>query len=286
MLSKSTYSRRRRIAATILSAVAVAAPVLLPTGNAQAAPVKSAAASVRPAWPVKPASVRPAAQCWFGACFSYVTGTQTTSATTGASVDMYVGAPAGVGTDGHSLQELALQTTGGTTVANTIEVGWTVDPGVNGDYQPHLFVYHWINGQGTCYNGCGFVQVNQSIRAGMALNRNTPASFALINYSGNWWAYYNNVPFGYFPGSEWGGTFNTAQSVSAFGEVAASRQPTCAQMGNGAYGSAPGSSWISNYQLYGSPDRPYLSVFATDPGSYNYGSVRPTSFNLGGPGGC
>lgn len=39
-----------------------------------------------------------------------------------------------------------------------VEVGWTVDRELNGDAQPHLFVYHWVDGQATCYNGCGFVQ--------------------------------------------------------------------------------------------------------------------------------
>jgi hypothetical protein len=262
MFAKKTHSRyRARIAATLLSATALGAAVVLPADSANAA------------------------QCWYGSCFSYVTGRQSTD-TTGATVTMSIAAPAGIPANGHSLQELALQTTGGTTTANTIEIGWTVDPGTNGDYQPHLFVFHWINGQPTCYNGCGFVQVSSTVRAGMALPPGTSASFALINYSGNWWAYYNNVPFGYFPGSEWGGSFTTAQMVSAFGEVAADSQPSCAQMGDGAYGSGYGSSSISGYQIYGSSDQPQFTVTATDPNSYNYGSVTATSFNLGGPGAC
>ena len=253
-------TRRSRIAAAVLSAAAAGAVVL-------------------------PASSAHAATCWFGSCYSYVTGRQYTN-TTGASVTMYQAAPARVAGDGHSLQELALQTTGGTASANTIEIGWTVDPGVNGDYQPHLFVFHWINGQPTCYNGCGFVQVSTTVRAGMAVSAGSSASFALRYYAGNWWAYYNNVPFGYFPGSEWGGAFTSAQVVSAFGEVSADTQPSCTQMGDGVYGSASGSSWISNYQLYGSSSQPQFSVSATDPSYYNYGSASATSFHLGGPGAC
>jgi hypothetical protein len=252
---------RTRIAAAFVSVTAAGAVVVLPAGSAQAA------------------------QCWYGACFSYVTGRQFTN-TTGASVVMEQAAPSGVPADGHSLQELSLQTSGGTTVSDTIEIGWTVDPEVNGDYQPHLFVFHWINGKPTCYNGCGFVQVSSTVRAGMALKPGTTGAFALRYYAGNWWASYNGVYFGYFPGSEWSGAFTSAQVVSAFGEVAADSAPSCTQMGDGIFGSQRGASSISDYQLYGSSDRPALTVTATDPGSYNFGAVTGTSFTLGGPGSC
>lgn len=234
---------------------------------------------------VLPATSAHAATCWFGSCFSYVTGRQNAAAT-GASVSMYQASPSGVTSDGHSLQELALQSSSDTTTANTVEIGWTVDPGVNGDYRPHLFVYHWVNGQGSCYNGCGFVQTSSTVRAGMALSPGSTGTFTLYNYGGNWWAYYNNVPFGYFPGSLWNGAFTTAYSIASFGEVAASSQPSCTQMGDGVYGSNSGSSSISDFQLYGSSSAPRFTMTETDPSSYNYGSVTGTSFNLGGPGGC
>ncbi|MEV8529932.1 neprosin family prolyl endopeptidase [Streptomyces sp. NPDC052000] len=257
---KSRTGRRIRIAAAVLSAAAAGA-VMLPTTSAHAA------------------------TCWFGSCYSYVTGRQYAAAT-GASVSMYQAAPGGVSPTGHSLQELALQSSNDTTTANTIEVGWTVDPGVNGDYQPHLFVFHWVNGQGTCYNGCGFVQVSSTVRAGMALATGATGSFSLMNYQGNWWAYYNNVPFGYFPGTLWAGAFTTAYSTSAFGEVARDSQAGCTQMGDGAYGTSAGSSLISGFQLYGSSSAPNFTVTDSDPSSYNYGSATATSFHLGGPGAC
>jgi hypothetical protein len=252
---------RSRIAAALLSLAAAGASVVLPAESAHAA------------------------QCWYGSCFSYVTGRQFTN-TAGASVTMYQGAPANVAADGHSLQELSLQSSGGTTVANTIEIGWSVDPGTNGDYQPHLFIFHWVGGQPTCYNGCGFVQVSSTVYPGMAVTPGTSGSFALRYYNGNWWAYYNGVPFGYFPGSLWGGAFSSAQVVSAFGEVAADSATSCTEMGDGVYGTSDGSSWISGYRLIGSADQPDFTVSATDWYSYDYGSVTPTSFNLGGPGAC
>ncbi|MEY9854662.1 hypothetical protein ABH935_000259 [Catenulispora sp. GAS73] len=257
---KSRGARRSRIAAAILSAAATSA-VVLPAGSAHAS------------------------TCWFGSCFSYVTGRQYAAAT-GASVTMYQADPGGVASNGHSLQELALQSTNDTTTANTIEIGWTVDPGVNGDYQPHLFVYHWVNGQATCYNGCGFVSTSSTVQPGMALAPGTTGTFTLYNYGGDWWAYYNDVPFGYFPGSLWNGAFTTAYSISSFGEVAASSQNSCTEMGDGAYGTSAGSSSISGFQLYGSSSAPQFTVTATDPSYYNYGSATATSFQLGGPGAC
>ena len=35
---------------------------------------------------------------------------------------------------------------------------------VTGDEDPHLFVYHWVNRQTSCYNACGFVQYSKTIK--------------------------------------------------------------------------------------------------------------------------
>ncbi|MFJ7248755.1 neprosin family prolyl endopeptidase [Kitasatospora sp. NPDC098652] len=260
LLSRRTIRPRPRTTAAALTAATIAATILLPATTAHAA------------------------QCWFGACFSYVTGRQQTT-TAGAAVTMYVADPTGVPANGHSLQELSLQSTGGTVSGNTVEIGWTVDPQVNGDYLPHLFVFHWINGQPTSYN-TGFVPTSSTVRPGMALPPGGSVRLAWWNSNGNWWAYYDNTPIGYFPGSTWSGTFTTAQIVSAFGEVAADSQTSCTQMGDGLYGSQAGSSSISDYQLYGSSDQPRFTVSATDPSYYNYGAASATSFRLGGPGAC
>lgn len=245
----------------------------------------AACAGVAGAVVVLPATGAQAAQCWYGSCFSYVSGQQYATAT-GASVEMYQADPSGVESTGHSLQELSLQSTDSTTTADTVEIGWSVDPGTFGDYRPHLFVYHWIDGQGQCYDGCGFVQVSSSVRPGMAVTPGASADFAWMYSEGDWWAYYDGVAFGYFPGSIWGGAFTSAVNIQAFGEVAAPSLPGCTQMGDGVLGSSSGSSWISGFQLYGSSSEPRFTVSATDPGDYDADSVTATSFDLGGPGGC
>lgn len=253
--------RRARISAAIVSAAALGAAIVLPAGSAQAA------------------------ECYYGSCYSYVSGQQYATAS-GAAVTMYIGDPSGVSSVGHSLQELSLQNTDSTTTADTVEIGWTVDPSTFGDYQTHLFVFHWVNGQAQCYDGCGFVSISSSVTVGMTLTPGSSATFAWYYSGGDWWAYYNGVPFGYFPGSVWDGYFTDAVNIQAFGEVSAPSQPSCTQMGDGTFGSESGSSYVSDFQLYGSSSQPDLSVFATDPSDYNDGSVTTTGFHLGGPGGC
>ena len=272
--------RKRLSSAAILTAALTAA--LGPWS-----PSAAASATTGPVPPTQPPAATSAASgpiCWYGACYDYVYGHQWTD-TTGVDVLMKIEAPVVNPTQygEHSLQEIALQNRARTS---TVEIGWTVDPSLNGDALPHLFVYHWVGGQESCYNGCGFVQVSRTIQAGMALPVHKAANFAIRNVGGDWWVFYDNQAVGYFPGSLWNGTYQTAQLVSAFGEVAENYQdtPSCTQMGDGGFGSAPAASWIRDYRIEGTADAPNLAVRATSPSSYDYGAVTPTSFNLGGPG--
>ncbi|MEU6174227.1 neprosin family prolyl endopeptidase [Streptantibioticus parmotrematis] len=273
---------RIRTRLTVGLTAAAAALTLLTGQSAQAAP--------RPLPSAPPATGAAATgtdnpTCWYGACYDYVYGRQITDAT-GASVRMEIADPVvnPAQQDEHSLQELALQNTGATS---TVEVGWTVDRQVNnGDGRPHLFVYHWVDGQESCYNGCGFVQVSHTVTPGMPLPAGHAGSFAIRELGGDWWIFYDGHAVGYFPGSLWNGTYTSAQKITAFGEVAAdaSDVPSCTQMGNGRPGTSWGSSWIAGFRLYGSADRPDLTVQTTSPDYYDAGSVTRTSFHLGGPG--
>lgn len=220
--------------------------------------------------------------CWYGACYDYVSGRQITDVA-GASVRMLQAAPEikPGDTESHSLQELALQSA---DRLSTVEIGWTVDLGLNGDTRPHLFVYHWVNGQESCYNGCGFVQVSRSAKPGMRVGAGSSATFAIQNVGGDWWVYYNDKAVGYFPGSLWNGAYRRAQVVTAFGEVAHATDATCEDMGNGRSGSSFRSTWIDDFNLIGSTDTPALTVSSTSPALYDAGSATPTSFHLGGAG--
>jgi hypothetical protein len=230
-----------------------------------------------------PAQSADAATWRNGSWFSYVSGAQTTNAS-GAGVTMMQARPSVAGAQAHSLQELSVQDA---NQQSTIEVGWTVDPQVNGDYDPHLFVYHWVSGQTSCYNGCGFVPApGASVWAGMPVTSGASATFAITHDANThaWWIYYNGQAVGDFPDSLWNGSYTSAQLVSAFGEVSDPAKANQSWMGNGVCGSQAGSSAISNYQLYGSNDQPTFTVSATDPTVYNSGGATATSFYLGGPG--
>ena len=237
--------------------------------------------------PARPTTAPAAATgpiCWYGACYDYVDGQQQAN-TTGVSVWMDIEDPVvnPAQPSEHSLQEIALQNS---TQTSTVEIGWTVDRALNGDARSHLFVYHWVNGQTSCYNGCGFVQVSRFLHPGMALPPHAAASLAIRDLGGDWWMFFLGQPVGYFPGSLWGGTFRSGQLVSVFGEVEEDTEdsPSCTQMGDGRFGTERGSSWIGDYRLYGSSDAPDLTVNATSPSLYDAGAVTPTSFRLGGPG--
>lgn len=271
-----------RIRPALAGALATSALILLSTLSSAPAEASSAAAPTVP--PTSAAAAPTGPTCWYGACYDYVYGRQITD-TAGASVRMKIEAPEvnPAQSGEHSLQELALQDT---ARLSTVEIGWTVDPELNGDSAPHLFVYHWVDGQTSCYNGCGFVPVSKKVTAGMALHPNQVAEFALRNVDGDWWVLYNHQEVGYFPGSLWDGTYTRAQVVTAFGEVALNSDdlPSCTDMGNGRFGSGPNSSWIDDYRLQGAADRPQFTVTASSPDSYDYGKATATSFHLGGPG--
>ncbi|OIV36303.1 hypothetical protein BIV57_17135 [Mangrovactinospora gilvigrisea] len=259
--------------------VVLAAAAAVPSGAAPASPLEASGAvpTVPPAGGDRPT-------CWFGACYDYVFGRQVT-AVQGAAVSMGVARPRvdpRRATE-HSLQELSIQNTGQTA---TVEVGWTVDRQLNHDTRPHLFVYHWVHGKTSCYNGCGFVRTSNRVRPGRALRPGSTVRLGIRRIRGDWWVLAGGRRIGYFPGSLWQGTFTSGSITTAFGEVALAKDdvPSCTAMGNGRFGTAAGSSRISAFTLYGTSTPPRLSLTSTSPARYNSGHPSARSFTLGGPG--
>lgn len=98
----------------------------------------------------------------------------------------------------------------------TVEVGWQNYPNKYGDQRSRLFIYHTADGYNTtgCYNlDCGdFVQVNGGVYLGGGFTHYSTTGggqweFAIQVqfYQGNWWIFYGNTPFGYYPGSQFHG---------------------------------------------------------------------------------
>ncbi|HEY4460635.1 MAG TPA: neprosin family prolyl endopeptidase [Pseudonocardiaceae bacterium] len=255
------------LAALCLAAPTAQADVPLPPAGAQVTPPPTA--------PV----------CYPGiGCYNYVAGREWIDGT-GASILMTQEDPtinlADPEDGAHSLQELAVETADKKQI---IEIGWTVDHGLNGDAKPHLFIFHWIDGVGTCYNACGFVQTSSIIKPGMAVQPGAVGQYGIAYRGGNWWLTYDGISFGYFPASIWA-DFHSFGLVQAFGEVVTSvGQSSCTDMGNGEFGTKLGSSWISALQLTGNRNDQQWQLFATLPGDYRQGLVSPLGFHLGGPG--
>ncbi|GIE95411.1 neprosin family prolyl endopeptidase [Paractinoplanes rishiriensis] len=156
--------------------------------------------------------------------------------------------------DAHSLAELAVQSGDSKQI---VEVGWTVDRAVNnGSEEPHLFVYHWVNGKTSCYNGCGWVQTHPTVKPGAKLATGAKR-FGIQFVDDAWWISYDSEFIGYFPEKLWteeGGveSFRQTGLVQLFGEVAGSANP-CSQMGNGLPGKDPGAAVIGSISYLNGP---------------------------------
>jgi hypothetical protein len=207
----------------------------------------------------------------------------------GASALMTIRRPTVAAADDHSLAELAVQSA---DQRQAIEVGWTVDPKQFGDSEPHLFVFHWVDGVRTCYNGCGFVPFGQA-RVGMILPVDATQlwPFTIRHDPGSWSIYFGLSAVGYFPDSLWGGRFTQIGLVQAFGEVSASSTTPCTDMGSGAFPTANSGARISSIRFLGA--QPGSAVPAVDittnvthPNYYKAIKTGAGSIRYGGPGAC
>jgi hypothetical protein len=218
--------------------------------------------------------------------FLYVTYIQdAAAANAGAGATMLQGDPGIAAEDAHTLGEIGVSSADGRQI---VEIGWHVDPFVNHDAQPRLFVFHWVDGQATCYNGCGFVQVSTTRTPGMRVTSGVTADYAIKRQGADWWMYYQGDALGYFPGSLWPNGYSAAGHVQWFGEVAAGSSEPCSEMGNGERGTTPGAATMTNLYLV---DGAGTSVPAnaapgaiTAPALYSIGQTTPTGFAFGGPG--
>lgn len=189
--------------------------------------------------------------------------------------------------DLHSLGELAAQSADGRQI---VEIGWTVDRGLNGDDDPHLFVFHWVDRVPSCYNGCGFVPLNEpGYTAGMKLPASpTPKQFAIRHHGTNWWVGYNRHWVGSFPDSLWDGRFKATGLVQWFGEVDGKTATPCTQMGNGEFAASATAARVENVGFWaGNPGvTPAISTLNTQPAFFTALRTDSAGMRFGGPGAC
>ncbi|SFF30388.1 protein of unknown function [Actinoplanes philippinensis] len=234
--------------------------------------------------PPKPPAVNPASQAKQAdqtVLFHYNVGSQA-AVTDGAYANFSINKPSLALTDFHTLAELAVQSSNGNQI---VEVGWTVDRLVNGDSDPHLFVYHWVNGVPTCYNGCGFVQYSANISPGDTLPENATKRLGIQYYSGAWWIAYDTEWVGYFPGTLWSGNFTQSGMIQAFGEVAGISLLPCTDMGNGLNGATNSSAARIGSVSYINGPAVDLYVRSTSP-HYDVAKLSGRTFRYGGDGAC
>ncbi len=204
--------------------------------------------------------------------------------TDGTYANLVIGKPKLAQDDYHTLAEIAVQSADGRQI---VEVGWTIDRGVNGDVDPHLFVYHWVDGKATCYNGCGYVQYSKSVIAGDTLPVGVSKRFGIQFHEGAWWIAYDSEWVGYFPESLWEVPFSRSGLIQWFGEVASRSTTPCSGMGTGSGAHLTSAARIGTIALLGGPE-PAVTFQAesadTDVPAYVVNPLSDRTFRYGGPG--
>jgi hypothetical protein len=200
-------------------------------------------------------------------------------------------------TDYHSLAEIAVQD--GPSNEQIVEVIVTKDPVVCGFSDPCLAGFHWINGQGTCYN-CNFIDYGANpvnLGANVSSWVGTAKQIGIQYFNGNWWLSAGGGWIGYYEGTRWsspppgygsGVSFVDSNFTQFFGEVVVDVPGSQnSDMGSGTHGNTgalPAAYFGSVAYLGGPGSSPTLSNVVTDATRYSVGVASARTFYFGGPG--
>lgn len=192
--------------------------------------------------------------------------------------------------DGHTLVETAVRQTYNSN-ATVIEAGVTVDPTLNGNSSPTLFVYYWDKfGVGQGYNTNFTLYASRTYTPGSSVITSTLA-FQWVYSSGLWWLAVGGTWVGYFNTTLWPSvTFDHAAEWLGFDEVAqksgGTRTYSCSDMRNGLEGSNASALGITSVSYNSSGTGVNLSLIDNPSDGYSpalfTGSTR--SFRSGGAG--
>lgn len=249
--------------------------------------LKTETTDVKPPLPTASRSasavVPPAAAASDAANFLYNLGSQAAVAD-GLYATMTVAKPELATQDFHTLAEVAVESADGKQI---VEVGWNVDRSINGDDDPHLFVYHWVNQATSCYNGCGYVQYATDVKPGDTLTYDVAKKFGIQYTGGAWWILFDTEFIGYFPGTLWsdaGVTFTQGGFLQVFGEVAAASaiNESCTDMGNSSTPDLSTSAFAASVNFINGPTVSLSIRSTTD--FYKVNALSTKTFRYGGPG--
>jgi hypothetical protein len=211
----------------------------------------------------------------------FTAGAFQVATTQGAAGDFLVKQPFLATNDLHSLISLRLLSD---DARSAIEVGYTVDRGMNGDATPHLLIRATVNRMVQC-NGCGFVDAGGSIRPGSPASVGFSYFLKVQHESGGWSVLLTGSRIGSFPDSLFGGTFTRTHSVEWVGEVLAGSSIPCTEMGSGAYPPSPDAASISSISYVSGPPV-NLATWEDNHGYYQVGVFNGNTVRLGGLGAC
>jgi hypothetical protein len=215
----------------------------------------------------------------------------------------------------HSIMQLGIQNYDNPQL-QSLEAGWTVDPGLNGDDAPHVFTYYTTNGytqDGNDLGGynriyAGWVQYDSSLYPGVGFNDVSVIGGIQVGvtmkyqlWQGNWWFQLQDTWLGYYPASLFGAgaLSQTGQWVGFWGEVyteLANPALTKDQMGSGEFAQTGWNytGFENNLLVQSNPDGAMAqfngSPYAEDGAYYDIsqdmlsGSSWGSYFFVGGPG--
>jgi hypothetical protein len=177
--------------------------------------------------------------------------------------DPQINIPSSPGDD-HSISQFWLQYAAPTQLLQSLEAGLTVDQGLNGDSNNHIFSFYTSNNYGNGnpanniggYNrlASGWVQTHPTIFPGIGVNGSSVQGGVQLEiglkyqlFQGNWWLGISNngtkpwVWLGYYPAGLFNGLSKNGTLLSFGGEVNSLLTNPCTthdQMGSGVHASA------------------------------------------------
>lgn len=248
--------------------------------------------TVAPAPPVVGALREPEAKKAKDVKYHYASGWQYAE-TDGTSANVLISKPYLAEGDYHTLAEMTVQSADG---MQKVEVGWVVSRNVNGDLDPHLFVYHWVDDKETCWNSCGWTQISDDVVPGDTLPTGVYKKFGIQQFDNAWWVAYDSVWIGYFDNTLWKNRYTKGGLVQWFGEVASTKYEPCTDMGNGTLAGKETANRFNSLSLINGPKVAYTLESKSPhpdpdpdpkkPPVYPTDFYSDRTFKFGGPGDC
>jgi hypothetical protein len=225
----------------------------------------------------------------YAASMSYLAGARQDISDSVVFANFGVGKPVLAAGDANSSAIMLVRDGAGDAIA----IGWTVDPGLNGDSDPHLFTYWWKQNTGQCYNtACpGYTPYpGATLAIGQKLTAGTPQRFGIQYSGGAWWLWAGSTTgvgsyIGYFADSNWAAAWPTFSTVQLYGAVAASVDYPASQMGNGYCADNVNGLTISSVS-YTTSATVDLKTYATYARAYSVNLLTARTFRYGGSGSC